>query len=191
MLSSLLPAALLLSGMIIGSVLKLPSADAMVSLLIYFLLFLVGNSIGSERVAIGWKDLEIPLITVAGTLMAAAAASPIVGLPLKASLSVAAGFGWYTLAGPLVTSLLGARLGAIAFLSNLLREMIALALHRTIASKLGCDALIACGGAASMDTFLPFVTDACGSEGGMRSFVSGLVLTLVTPPLISLTATYL
>ncbi|MCS7103753.1 MAG: lysine exporter LysO family protein [Candidatus Korarchaeum sp.] len=191
MLSSLLPVVLLISGILLGSVVRLPVAETMASILLYFLLFLVGISLGSERVKANWRDLEIPMITAAGTLVAAAISSLITGLPLKASLSIAAGFGWYTLAGPLVTSLLGAEVGAIAFLSNLLREAISLALHRTIASKLGCNALIACGGAASMDIFLPFIADACGSESSMRSFVSGFVLTLATPLLISFFATYL
>lgn len=191
MLSSLIPAALLLSGILVGSIVKVTLAEALVSILLYFLLFLVGLSLGSERVKLDWRDLEIPLITVAGTLTAAAVVSPVIGLPLKATLSIAAGFGWYTLAGPLVTSLLGVKMGTIAFLSNLLRELISLALHRVIASKLGCEVLISCGGAASMDTFLPFVADACGSESSIRSFVSGLILTLITPLTISFFATCL
>ncbi|RDD53454.1 MAG: lysine exporter LysO family protein [Candidatus Korarchaeota archaeon NZ13-K] len=191
MLSSLLPAVLLLSGMLAGSLLRAGFADSLVSGLLYLLLFLIGISLGSERIEIGLRDLEIPIATVAGTLLAAALASPLMGLPLRAALSVAAGFGWYTLAGPLVSGLLGARMGTIAFLSNLLREVISLALHRVIAARLGCDALIACGGAASMDTFLPFVADSCGSGGGMRSFISGFVLTLITPLAISSFAVYL
>jgi len=36
-----------------------------------------------------------------------------------------------------------------------------------------------------MDIFLPFVVDACGPESGVRSFIFGLVLTLITPLAIS------
>jgi len=80
--------------------------------------------------------------------------------------------------------LLGTYAGALAFLSNLLRELISLIFHRAI-SRIGCNALIACGGASSMDIFLPFVVDACGPESGVRSFIFGLVLTLITPLAIS------
>jgi uncharacterized membrane protein YbjE (DUF340 family) len=181
---SIAPIILLSSGMIIGYQFRITFARDLVSYLLYIMLFLIGLEIGSERVRIGKDDLLLPLVTVVGTLAAASLISPLIGLPLKVTLSVAAGFGWYTLAGPLVTSLLGAYAGALAFLSNLLRELISLIFHRTI-SKIGCNALIACGGAASMDTFLPFVVDACGPESGVRSFISGLILTLITPLAIS------
>jgi len=181
---SIAPITLLSLGMIIGYQLKIAFARELVSYLLYIMLFLIGISIGTERVRIGRDDLSLPLITSIGTLTAAPLISPLIGLPLKVTLSVAAGFGWYTLAGPLVTNLLGAHAGALAFLSNLLRELISLIFYRAI-SKIGCNALIACGGAASMDTLLPFVIDACGPESGVRSFTSGLVLTLITPLAIS------
>lgn len=188
---SLLPGLILVSGMFFGSTFKLNFADELTHWLLYILLFLAGISVGSERVVISLRDLEIPFITMIGTLLSALLVSPFLGIPIKVIMSVASGFGWYTLAGPLITNLLGTEAGMLAFLSNLFRELISLALHRVIADRLGCEVLIACGGAASMDTFLPFVTEACGRDSGIKSFVSGLVLTLMTPIIITLFASYL
>lgn len=191
MLSSILPALILLSGMLSGLAFKITPASYLIPWLLYALLFLAGISIGSEGVRVSSRDLEVPLAAMVATLISASLIAPVLGIPLKIALSVASGFGWYTLAGPLVTSLMGPEAGTLAFLSNLFRELISLAFHKIIAERVGCNALIACGGAASMDTFLPFVSEACGRESGVKSFISGLVLTLITPLAIKFFASYI
>lgn len=186
MASSTIPLLLLVLGIITGSFIKFSSAGIVVSLLLYFLILLVGIILGEGEMRLRIGDLRIPVLTLAGTLLSGVMVSPITGLPVNVSVAISAGLGWYTLAGPLVTKICGVKAGAMALLSNLFREMISLTFARTISERAGCDSLAASAGAASMDTMLPFIAQVCDRSWTMRSFVSGLVLTLLVPLLIPL-----
>src|SRR5699024_5556202 len=48
----------------------------------------------------------------------------ILPLGLRESVSVGAGMGWYSLSGVMLTDFYGAEVGAVAFMSNLLRELL-------------------------------------------------------------------
>lgn len=186
MSSSVIPLSLLVLGTIVGLLVKLPFASITISTLLYVLILLVGIVLGREGASLRIEDLKIPVLTLIGTILSGIVISPIVGLPANISAAISAGFGWYTLAGPLITKACGAEIGVIAFLSNLFREMITLTLAKTISERIDCDALAASGGAPSMDTLLPFIAQVCDHNGIMRSFISGLVLTMLVPLLIPL-----
>ncbi len=66
-------------------------------------------------------------LAVAGSLLAGLVLSPILRVPLRASLAVALGFGWYTFDGPAVAAYAGPYLGVMAFLANFLREQLTFA----------------------------------------------------------------
>jgi uncharacterized membrane protein YbjE (DUF340 family) len=186
MYSSIIPLLLLILGIAVGSFVKLQLISITISLLLYSLILLIGITLGRRKIVLRVKDLEAPVLTLVGTLIPGAIVAPIIGIPVNVSVAISAGFGWYSLAGPLITKICGAKAGTIAFLSNLFREAISLALARTISEKIGCGALVASIGAGSMDTALPFVAQVCDYNWVVRSFISGLVLTLLAPLLIPL-----
>ncbi|MGC8932573.1 MAG: lysine exporter LysO family protein [Candidatus Methanodesulfokora sp.] len=184
--SSVIPLSLLALGMIVGLFVKFPPASIAISILLYILILLVGIVLGREGASLKIGDLKIPILTLIGTLASGIIISPVVGLPVNVSAAISAGLGWYTLAGPLITKACGAKIGIIAFISNLLREMITLTMARTISERIGCDSLAASGAAPCMDTLLPFIAQVCDHNGTMKSFISGLVLTIIAPLLIPL-----
>jgi len=106
------------------------------------------------------------------------------------AMAVSAGFGWYTLAGPLVGQLLGAEWGALGFVVNFLRELLTI-LTVSLTSKGGKNVPVAVGGATTMDTTLPVIVRYSGSEALITSFSSGFVLSLVAPfAIIALASLY-
>ena len=153
------------------------------------LLFMVGIDIGRQGTVIsdirknGLRILTVPLFVILGTLAGAAAAALLTGMALRDSAAVAAGLGWYSLA-PIILSEYSAQLSAISFLSNVMRELIAIITIPIVAKYIGYIEACAPPGAAAMDTCLPLVEKATNSTTAVYNFVSGLVLSCVIPVLV-------
>jgi uncharacterized membrane protein YbjE (DUF340 family) len=153
---------------------------------LYLLLFAMGLSFGTNREAeaklrsTGIKVLVVPALVVLGSIMGGLVAGLIFRLDLFGSMAVTAGYGWYTLTGPLLTQLLGTEWGALGFAANFLRELLTI-VTITLLAKLDKYAPIASGGATTMDTTLPIIVRYCGSEALITAFSSGFVLSLIAP----------
>lgn len=159
---------------------------------LYVLLFTVGIGMGGSRQCmdalrnISPRVLLIPLSVATGSLAGAAVASfAISGISLQESMGVVAGFGYYSLSSILIKQIRNETLGVIALLSNLTREIITLLFAPVIIRNFGGLAGIAAGGATSMDTTLPVITKFSGSETGVLSVFSGVLLTFAVPFVIS------
>ena len=153
------------------------------------LLFMVGIDIGRQGNVVkdirksGLRILAVPCLVILGTFAAAAVTPFITDLTLKESSAVAAGLGWYSLA-PVLISEHSAELGAVSFLSNIMREIIAIIIIPIVAKYIGYIEACAPAGAASMDTCLPLVERATNSTVAIYSFVSGFVLTCIIPVMV-------
>jgi uncharacterized membrane protein YbjE (DUF340 family) len=95
-------------------------------------------------------------------------------------MAVCAGYGWYTLAGPLITQIFGAEFGALGFTVNFLRELVTITTI-SLTVKIDKYAPIALGGATTMDTTLPIIMRYCGSDTLITAFSSGFILTITAP----------
>ena len=95
---------------------------------LYLLLFLVGIDMGQQGNvlqdirAAGFKVLLVPGTVVIGTLLFSFAGSFLLPLSIRETIAASAGFGWYSLA-PTLLAPYSLSLSAIAFLSNVLREI--------------------------------------------------------------------
>lgn len=130
--------------------------------------------------------LLIPCTIITGAMLGGVVGSILLRLPVFFSLAAGAASGFYSFIGPLVTDKAGAELGALAFLSNLLREVLSLLFIPTLAKKFGGMAAIASGGATTMDSTLPVIFRALGPQVAMVGMLSGAVLTVIIPVVIPL-----
>ncbi len=160
------------------------------------LLFVMGVAFSVDREAVakirrtGVRILVVPFAVGLGTVLGGLVAGFVLGINVAGAMAVSAGFGWYTLAGPLVGQLLGAEWGALGFVVNFLRELLTI-LTVSLASKGGRNVPVAVGGATTMDTTLPVIVRYNGSEALITSFSSGFVLSLVAPfAIIALASLY-
>lgn len=195
MKSSLIILACLTAGILVGALPLLPASFLEVDPAVYALnalLFLVGTEIGAN--ARVWQAarnqnvriLLVPLSAILGTLLGVAFSSVFVpGVGFRESLAVGSGFGYYTLASVLIAQIGGKTLGVVALLSNILRELATLLAAPLLARYFGRLAPIVSGGATAMDTTLPVITRSVGTEYAVISVVSGAVLTLLAPVLIT------
>lgn len=189
--------AALIAGVVAGYFGWLPEnilaqVDILISWTLAFLLFAVGVGLGRDREGVralfnlGPQVLLLPLGVAVGSI----AASIVVGLAFghtwNEGAAIGAGFGWYSLSGILITNLHSARLGTLAFLTNVLREMLGIIILPGVHRYLGDMASVAPAGATAMDVSLPVIIEVAGEEMGLVAFASGFVLTLMVPILVPL-----
>lgn len=150
------------------------------------LLFVMGASFGMDKESVakirhtGLRILIVPFVIALGSILGGLVGGLILGIDLVASMAVSAGYGWYTLAGPLIGQLFGAEWGALGFVANFLRELLTITAI-SFWVKLGKYAPVACGGATSMDTTLPMIVRYSGSGALITAFSSGFTLSMVAP----------
>ena len=88
------------------------------------------------------------------------------------SLMLSAGFGWFSLSGPMVGELVSAEMGATALMTDFFREMFSI-IFLYFFGKTQPAAAIGLSGAAAMDSALPFVKENCEPEYVKYAIVSG------------------
>jgi len=153
---------------------------------LYLLLFVMGLSFGIDKEAVGklkstgFKVFVVPFLVVLGSILGGLVGGLVFRLDLLDSMAVTAGYGWYTLTGPLLTQTLGTEWGALGFAANFLRELLTI-VTISLMVKLDKYAPIASGGATTMDTTLPVIVRYCGSDVLITAFSSGFVLSMLAP----------
>lgn len=128
--------------------------------------------------------LTLPLGVAAGTMLAGWLVGPLVGLSHYDALLAASCMGWYSLGSVMVNTMYNTTAGTITFLTNMLRETLAILLMPFFVRWDRLTAM-SLAGAATMDSNLPIVISNTNLHIGMVGFVSGLTLTLLIPPLLT------
>jgi uncharacterized membrane protein YbjE (DUF340 family) len=165
--------------------------DTVASLSLYALIFCVGIDVGSNKTilkdlkSMGLKVLLIPFGGILGSLIGGFITGLIFNMAINESLAIASGFGWYSLSGVMLKELGGEALGAIAFLTNVFREVFAVILIPILAKKMNEYTAIAPAGATSMDTTLPLVAKATNPEVVVISFINGVIMSSLVPVLVT------
>jgi len=159
--------------------------------ILYALMFFVGIGIGSDTKAFKViketkiKIILVPICVIVGSLLGAGAVSFLFSeMNPREAMAVGAGFGYYSLSSIFITKISGEFLGTVALLSNIMRELITLVATPILVKYFGSLAGIASGGATSMDSTLPIITEYTGKEWGIISIFSGIVLTIIVPFLV-------
>lgn len=152
----------------------------------------VGISIGNDPQTLkNFRSLNprlvlLPVATILGTLSAAALVSLL--LPHRNApecMAVGAGFGYYSLSSIFITEYKGAELGTVALLSNIMRELITLLCAPLLVRWFGNLAPISAGGATTMDTTLPIITQYSGQQFVVVSIFHGFITDFSVPFLVT------
>lgn len=156
------------------------------------LMFGIGISFGSDKPMLkilqsfNYRYLFLPITTILGTFFGAAVYILLSSSPNPAdTLAIAAGFGYYSLSGILISEFSGADIAIIALLANVLREILTLILSPVLKTFFGELSPICSAGATSMDTTLPVIIKVSGKNYLIAAMVHGIVLTLLVPFIIS------
>ena len=189
MKESLLIVAFFAAGILCGRFDLAPdfaSSDFTSMALLCLLMVCVGISIGSNgRLreilrSLSPRVLLFPLATGLGTYAASAACCLFLGYSVWQCLAVGAGLGYYSLSSVLISQAGFIDIGTIALISNLIREAYALLLSPLVA-RFSPFAAISIGGCTTMDTTLPVMVSALGSDWAFTSIVHAIVLDFTVP----------
>lgn len=157
---------------------------------LYLLLFSVGISVGLNKQVFQkikeyhLKILFIPFGTIMGSLIGGLVTSLIIDLSWVDSIAIASGLGWYSLSGIMITDLAGAQIGTVAFMSNLMREIIAFITIPYVARTFNKYTAIAPAGATSEDTSLPMLIKYTNEEVVVMGIFHGVICSVMVPILI-------
>ncbi len=183
------------AGVLVALFFKVPAwshSPLFQSVILAFLLLLVGVGIGSEPGVshlfrgISISLLFLPVVVIVGSLLGGFVASLFTStITIKQGVAIASGMGYYSLSSILLNKLCSEQIGAMALIANLFREVTTILFFPLIVRYFGKIGGVASGGATSMDTTLPLIIHYSGKEMAVVAVYSGLVITLLVPVIIS------
>lgn len=189
-LAGLKPLLSVLAGALPGYFLlpQLPMVDDVATWALMLLLFLIGLQLRNAGLSLrtllmNRQGLGIALVLAVSSLAAGLAMVPVLGIPWHQALALASGFGWYSLSGIVIGDALGPAWGGVAFLNDVLREIIALALIPLVIHARPAVA-IGYGGATAMDFTLPVIRSSGGLACVPVAIASGFLLSFLSPVLM-------
>lgn len=168
-----------------------PSISSSIGVLIdiglMLLLFFVGIDIGKQKDVftkikkMGFKILLVPFAVILGSITGSIIAGLLLNMPMNEAGAVGAGLGWYSLSSTMLLADGYISLSAIAFLSNVFREVIALITIPLIAKYFGKLESVSTAGATAMDTCLPVISSATDPQTAIIAFITGVICTTAVP----------
>ena len=164
--------------------LTLPSSNAFLLLMIG----IIGADLAQIRLSRQWVSpamLALPGLVVVGSMLGGALVAWLVDVPLKAGLALSSGYGWFSLSSVMVAEALGKAYGTMALSIDLLRELLAFVILYAVGRWWPVVGLAAAG-ATAMDSSLPIIKQVCSPSVIPMAMVSGFLLTLLAPFMMSL-----
>lgn len=155
------------------------------------LLLFVGLGIGlnpemkKEVRSLSPRMALLPVVTIIGSWFGALLIRTVLHRTLSDCMAINSGFAYYSLSSIFITEYRGAELGTIALLANIIREMLTLLGAPLMARWFGPLAPISAGGATTMDTTLPILSQTVGQRYIALSIYHGFVVDFFVPFLVS------
>lgn len=155
------------------------------------LLLFVGLGIGlnpemkKEVRSLSPRMALLPVVTIIGSWLGALLIWTVLHRTLSDCMAINSGFAYYSLSSIFITEYRGAELGTIALLANIIREMLTLLGAPLMARWFGPLAPISAGGATTMDTTLPILSQTMGQRYVALSIYHGFVVDFTVPFLVS------
>lgn len=194
MKGSLIVLSIFLLGMLLAYVGVVPKALTdydLSSVALYFLMFMVGVSIGADDHAlsiirsVNLKIVLIPIAVVLGTTVGSfLVALAVKGIDTRNVMAIGSGFGYYSLSSIFIGKYSGNEMGVVALLANMIREISTLMLAPIYVRYFGTLSPVAAAGATAMDTCLPIIVKYSGKEMAIAALFSGIALTILVPFLV-------
>lgn len=180
----------IIAGMTVLPASIMPSMDMFTTIALNILILFVGIDIGMNKHI--FKDVKkhglllliIPISIIIGSATGGILAGWFFKMENNVSLAIGAGYGWYSLSGIMLAKLHSPEVGAIAFLTNVFREIFAVLSIPFIAKYMNEYTTIGPAGATSMDTLLPVISRYTNPEIAVIGFFNGVVLSALVPILV-------
>ena len=149
---------------------------------------IIGADLAQIRLSRQWVSpamLALPGLVVVGSMLGGSLVAWLADVPLKAGLALSSGYGWFSLSSVMVAEGLGKAYGTMALSIDLLRELLAFVILYALGRWWPLVGLAAAG-ATAMDSSLPIIKQVCSPSVIPMAMVSGFLLTLLAPFMMSL-----
>lgn len=183
----------LVIGYIIGEIINIDITkfiDNIVFIMLMALMLVIGILLKLEKIPLidifkNKVALIIVCIVILTSLVASIIISLLVGIPIKESIMICSGLGWYSLSVVLNTNFLGEYYGMVTFMIDFLREIFVIALIPLLRKVLSIE-LVGYAANTAMDFCLPVIKDNYGTKVVPLAISVGLIFTILTPVLLIL-----
>ncbi|GAB4223198.1 MAG: lysine exporter LysO family protein [Francisella sp.] len=184
----------LIFGYILGEIIDISIAnitDYLVFTLLFVLMLIVGALLKFENISLknifkNKDSLYIVMIIVILSIISGILISLfIVDIPIKQSMMICSGLGWYSLSMVLNTKFIGEYYGMITFTVDFSRELLSIALIPLLKRYLSIE-LIGYSANTAMDFCLPVIKENYGNKSIPLAITIGVMLTIITPSLLIL-----
>ncbi|MDP0488726.1 MAG: lysine exporter LysO family protein [Fusobacterium sp. JB021] len=171
------------------------NSDSLVNIGLCLLLLFVGMDIGKNQTVFsklskfGKKIWLLPIGTIIGSFIGGYIASFITHMYVGEGIAISMGLGWYSLSA-IELSKISAELGSLAFLTNVIREILAILTIPFVAKYVGHLESVSVAGATSMDTLLPIINKSTSPDISIIAFFTGITLSTAVPFLVTACVTF-
>lgn len=173
-------------GMLTQTYFTLPNDTS--TYLLIVLIFFVGiqlrnNGISLIQAFFNKQGIYTALIMIITSLLGGIISALYLNLPMAQGLAIASGLGWYTLSSIILNDAWGAVFGSIAFLNDLLKEILSLFLIPLLMVRFR-SAAIGVAGATALDCTLPIIQRSGGIEVVPLAISFGFITNIMAPILL-------
>ncbi len=157
---------------------------------LYLLLFLIGadmagsGNLWKKFIQLDKRLFLLPVLSILGSVVAGGLTGALLQIGTWQGAAIGGGMGWYSISGVLLGQTLGAQFGALAFLTNIFRELYAFILMPLLFRWNFGPSAITIGGATTMDTTLPIINRYGGSDMTLLAILHGLVCSAAVPIIV-------
>ena len=156
------------------------------------LLAFVGIDLGLEGKVIsnfrriGFRVFAVPVAIAIGTFAGAFVCTLFLPVTASEGLAIGAGFAWYSLAPGIILDAGHIAAGAISFMHNVMREVLAILFIPIVAQYVGYVETAGLAASTGMDVCLPLIERSTSGTAAVYSFMSGFTLSMAVPILVPL-----
>ncbi|WP_290125320.1 lysine exporter LysO family protein [Francisella noatunensis] len=162
-----------------------------VFVMLLLLMLIIGGLLRFENISLislfkNKLAMSVVVIVIATSIISAILISYMINIPVKQSIMISSGLGWYSLSVVLNTDFIGEYYGMITFMVDFLREIFVIAMGVPLLKRYFSVEMVGYAANTAMDFCLPILRNNYGNKIVPLAITIGLTMTIITPILLVL-----
>ncbi|MBK2093628.1 LysO family transporter [Francisella philomiragia] len=183
----------LIIGYILGEIININITsfiNDIVFVMLLLLMLIIGGLLRFENISLislfkNKLAMSVVVIVIATSIISAILISYMINIPVKQSIMISSGLGWYSLSVVLNTDFIGEYYGMITFMVDFLREILVIAMVPLLKRYFSVE-MVGYAANTAMDFCLPILRNNYGNKVVPLAITIGLTMTIITPILLVL-----
>ncbi|AJI52880.1 lysine exporter LysO family protein [Francisella philomiragia] len=183
----------LIIGYILGEIINVNITsfiNDVVFVMLLLLMLIIGGLLRFENISLidlfkNKLAMSVVVIVILTSIISAVLISYAINIPVKQSIMISSGLGWYSLSVVLNTDFIGEYYGMITFMVDFLREILVIAMVPLLKRYFSVE-MVGYAANTAMDFCLPILRNNYGNKIVPLAITIGLTMTIITPILLVL-----